>query len=89
MDLAMKRLAAALDLLEGAAEARLRSADQRTDLAQELSLMQDDRSRLAIELDHAIAHSRELETANGEVQRRLDRIGTTLRGILAKTDGEI
>ncbi|MGB6325931.1 MAG: DUF4164 family protein [Methylocella sp.] len=46
--------------------------------------MQDDRSRLAAELDGAIARSKSLELANDEVARRLNGASAEIRGVLAE-----
>ena len=51
-------------------------------LEEELAVMQDDRSRLAVELDGALARSRSLAIANAEVQRKLEQVGEVIRGLL-------
>lgn len=68
---ALKRLAVALDQLEAAAERRSKMAEQRSDIEEEFAVLQDDRARLAVELDGAVARSQSLELANNEVARRL------------------
>jgi chromosome segregation ATPase len=68
---ALKRLAVALDQLEAAAERRSKVAEQRSDIEEEFAVLQDDRARLAVELDGAVARSQSLELANNEVARRL------------------
>jgi chromosome segregation ATPase len=68
---ALKRLAVALDQLEAASERRLKLAEQRSDADEEFAVLQDDRARLAVELDGAVARSQSLELANNEVARRL------------------
>ncbi len=68
---ALKRLAVALDQLEAATERRLKVAEQRSDIEEEFAVLQDDRARLAVELDGAVARSQSLELANNEVARRL------------------
>jgi len=81
IDLATRRLAAALDALEAAADRR---ADRGGDgLAAQLHALVDDRSRLAADLDAAAARSRALETTNREVARRLDVAIDTIRSVLA------
>ena len=45
--------------------------------------MQDDRSRLAVELDAALARARGLDRAVDDVSGRLDRAGATVRDIVA------
>jgi small-conductance mechanosensitive channel len=86
LDAALKRLAAALDQLEAAAARRADAAAVGADLEEELAIMQDDRSRLAVELDGAIARANSLQIANAEVARRLERAGATVRSILAAAD---
>ncbi|MGP8231165.1 MAG: DUF4164 family protein [Methylovirgula sp.] len=71
LDNALKRLAVALDQLEAASERRLKVAERRGDVEEEFAVLQDDRARLAVELDGAVARSQSLELANNEVARRL------------------
>jgi len=82
IDAATKRLAVALDALEGAV-ARRHEADRSEEaLAAQLHVMGTDRSRLAAELDSATAQSRRLETSNREVARRLDDVMESIRSVL-------
>src|SRR5690606_6918425 len=55
LNAALERLEAAVAGLERAAARRLELEQRRGDLETELSLMQDDRARLAVELDGALA----------------------------------
>ncbi len=71
LDNALKQLAVALDQLEAASERRLKAAEQRSDVEEEFAVLQDDRARLAVELDGAVARTQSLELANNEVARRL------------------
>ena len=82
LDIPMKRLAAALDHLEAAAERRAESASRRADLEEELAVMQDDRSRLGIELEGALVRTRKLEEANAVVAEKLAATGATIRQVL-------
>ncbi len=82
LDAALQRLATSLDQLEAAAERRARADAARGDLEEELAVMQDDRSRLAQDLDAALARSRSLAHANAEVLRRLERVSATIRSVL-------
>ena len=82
LDAALQRLASALDQLEAAAARRARSDAQRVDLEEELAIMQDDRSRLAVELDGALARTKAMSHAKQDVQRRLDKVSQTIRAIL-------
>ena len=82
LDMPLKRLAAALDHLEAAAERRAESASRRADLEEELAVMQDDRARLGIELEGALARTRKLEEANALVAEKLATTGATIRQVL-------
>ncbi len=54
------------------------------DRQQEFTILQDDRSRLALDLDAALARARALELANREVAERLARASATVRTILTE-----
>jgi hypothetical protein len=84
LDAALRRLAAALERLDAASERRAKADALRANIEDELAVMQDDRSRLAVELDGAIARSRSLELANDEVARRLNGASSVIRGVLAE-----
>lgn len=84
LETALKRLAAALDQLEAAAERRVQADAERSNLEEEFAVIQDDRTRLAVELDGALARSSTLALANDEVSRRLKGVGTAIQVILAK-----
>ncbi len=84
LDTALIRLAAAIDRLDAASERRAKADALRANLEDELAVMQDDRSRLAVELDGAIARSKSLELANDEVARRLNCASAEIRGVLAE-----
>lgn len=82
LDAALQRLASALDQLEAAAERRQKADAARGDLEEELAVMQDDRSRMAVDLDAALARNKALAHANSEVQRRLTRVSATIEALL-------
>ncbi|ATQ68502.1 MULTISPECIES: DUF4164 family protein [Methylosinus] len=82
LDDALLRLAAALDALETTVARRLEAELSHADLEEELAVMQDDRSRLALELDAALAHESALEKARDEVLTRLDRTSDGIRAVL-------
>ena len=84
----LKRLRAAIDLLEGAIERRLRQEEAQGDSREELALMQDDRARLAVELDSALETNRSLMAANEEAARRLAQAGAAIRAVLERAGGE-
>jgi hypothetical protein len=48
--------------------------------------MQDDRSRLAVELDAALARLHRLETAADDVGQRIQRAMGAVRDVLAQAD---
>ena len=71
LEISLKRLASAVDALEWATDMRMRHDEARATTQEEFALMQDDRSRLAVELDAAVDRSRALESANAEAAKRL------------------
>jgi hypothetical protein len=82
----LKRLRAALDLLEAAIERRARQDSARGDAQEELALMQDDRARLAVELDGALDRNRGLLAANIEAARRVERASAAIKTILDRRE---
>ena len=64
------RMRAAIDLLEAAIERRRRHDARRADADEEFAVMQDDRARLAVELDGAPAGNRALSAANAAAAER-------------------
>jgi len=70
---ALSRLERALTQLETAARRRIESERGSSNLETELTLMQDDRARLAAELDGTVARLRQVETAAEDVDQRLER----------------
>jgi hypothetical protein len=82
IEAASKRLALALDALEGAVERRLDADRSDAGLASQVHALGADRSRLAADLDTALAQSRSLETTNREIARRLDVAIATVRSVL-------
>ncbi len=86
LDSSLKRLAAAVDSLERAAERRMRHDEARANAEEEYALMQDDRSRLAVELDAALDRSLALEAANAEADARLARAAHAIGAIIERVD---
>jgi len=82
IDLALKRLTAALEMLEHSAEGRVREATARSDLEEELAVMQDDRARLAAALDGSAAHVNALIAAGDQAALGLERAGEAIRAVL-------
>ena len=83
IDAASKRLALALDALAAAVERRREADRGEQTLDAQLHALGADRSRLASELDAAVARSRTLEITNREVAHRLDAAIDTIRSVLA------
>ena len=83
LEAALRRLALAIDKLEAAGQRRAKADGLRANLKEELAVLQDDRSRLAVELDGAIARSDALQLANEEVGRKLNRASTEIRAVLS------
>jgi predicted nucleic acid-binding Zn-ribbon protein len=77
-----KRLEAALTLLELSIGRRFDTASRRGDLETELQIMQDDRARLAVELDGATGRLSQLEAATQDVGRRVERAIGAIREVL-------
>jgi hypothetical protein len=86
LERATRRLHSALDTLEAAVNRRHEEDRQRDALEAQLQAFGSDRSKLAAELDQVRARSVDLEAANREVSRRLDRAADTIRTVLAVND---
>ena len=86
LDSSLKRLSAALDRLEAAADRRQIADRVGRDHDEALAVMQDDRSRLAVELDSALSRARQLGDANAEAMRRLQNAGAALRNLLEEDE---
>jgi hypothetical protein len=86
LDLALRRLNGAADLLEASIAQSMEKARSSRDRASELSLLSDDRARLAEDLDLANARAQSLAHANRDVSRRLDQAMETIRSVLATVD---
>lgn len=83
---ALQRLNGAIDALDAAAERRAEADAARADADAEYAVMQDDRSRLAVELDAALARARTLERVAGDVAARVDRAGAAVQSILSELE---
>jgi len=86
IDAASKRLALALDALAAAVERRHEADRGEQTLDAQLHALGADRSRLASELDAAVARSRTLEITNREVAQRLDAAIDNIRSVLAANE---
>lgn len=82
IELATRRLAAALDALDSAVERRRESDRIDDDLGARIQALGADRSRLANELDGTLVRSRALERTNREIAERLDVAIDTIRSVL-------
>jgi len=82
IEIATRRLAAALDALESAVERRHETDRGEDELAARIQALGHDRSRLANELDGSLVRSRELEQANREIAQRLDTAIDTIRSVI-------
>jgi Domain of unknown function (DUF4164) len=82
LETALMSLDQAVQLLE-AASARRNSRDDMTKSAEaELALMRMDRTRLAEDLDRAVARGNALDSARSDVATRLERAIATIRNTL-------
>ncbi|WP_298257603.1 DUF4164 domain-containing protein [Bradyrhizobium sp.] len=82
IDVATRRLMAALDALERAVERR-RDADRDEDeLAARIQALGADRARLADELDGSLVKTKRLERSNREIAGRLDAAIGAIREVL-------
>src|SRR5271166_3728055 len=86
IEMSLKRLASAVDAVERAADRRQRYDEGRATTQEEFALMQDDRSRLAVELDAALDRSRALDSANNEAAGRLVQAAEAIGRILGQLE---
>jgi septal ring factor EnvC (AmiA/AmiB activator) len=82
IEAATKRLTQALDALEAAVERRHEADKGDQSLSAQLHSLGSDRARLAAELDEATARSREIETTNREIARRIDVAMDGIRAVI-------
>ena len=82
LERATRLLNSAMDTLEAAVNRRHEEDRHRDALEAQLQAFGSDRSKLAAELDHVRAHAVDLESANREVSRRLDRAVDSIRTVL-------
>lgn len=82
IEAATRRLRAALDALEGAAERRREADRDEDELASRIHALGVDRSRLADELDGSLVRSRQLERTNREIADKLDAAIGAIRQVL-------
>lgn len=88
LDGAFARLDAALGQLEATVRRRIEAERGRGNLETELALMQDDRARLAVELDGSLARLSQFETAAGDIDGRIARAMDAVGAVLARLQEE-
>ena len=88
LDAALARLLSAVAGLEGAFGRKRESDLAQSDLNEAFGAMQDDRSRLAMELDAALARGQKLEAANDEVARRLEKAAAAISALAGAPQGD-
>ena len=86
LGVALRRLEAAVGVLEAASARVLDTRRTGADRETEIALLADDRARLAEELDNSNARTTRLESTNREVARRLDTAIETIRDVLNSSD---
>jgi hypothetical protein len=82
IEAATRRLALALDSLEAAVERRRVADRSEVSVHAQLHALGTDRSKLASELDAAAARSRQLESTNREIARRLEIAMDNIRSVI-------
>jgi hypothetical protein len=86
VDEAVQRLLAAIAVLETNVVRRLDAEHRKSDLETELQLMQDDRARLAMELESTAARLSRVDNATDHVERRVQTAIITIEGVLARAE---
>jgi hypothetical protein len=86
IEAATRRLTQAMDALDAAVERRLDADRSEVRLADQVHTLGADRARLASELDTQTARSRQLESANRDIARRLDTAIDNIRSVLQAQD---
>ncbi len=82
LEAALARFEKGLDALETAVAQRLENEMSLADLEEELAVMQDDRGRLALDLDTALARVAMIEKTRDEVLRRVERASAGVASVL-------
>jgi len=84
LEAALQRLTSAIEKLDAAEERRLSADAARANLQEEVAVLQDDRLRLARELDSASALCKSLDSASQEVSRKLSLAIAEIEVIIAE-----
>lgn len=82
LDEAIGRMRVALDRLEATVDKRRRHEARRADADEEFTLMQDDRARLAVELDGALAENRALTAASAAAAKAVALAAAKIEGLI-------
>src|SRR5256885_7654343 len=82
LEIATRRLMAALEALESAVERRRDADRDENELAGRIQALGVDRSRLAQELDNSLVKTRRLERTNREIADKLDAAIGSIRTVL-------
>jgi hypothetical protein len=82
LEAAFVRFERALGTLEAAVARRLEDEASMADLEEALAVMQDDRARLALDLDAALARAATVEKTRDEVLRRVERAQAGVAAVL-------
>lgn len=82
IDMAVKRLALALDALDAAVERRQQADRGEESLIAQVQALGLDRARLADTLDGEVARTRRLESTNREIAERLDKAIASIQSVL-------
>ena len=88
LEIATRRLMAALESLESAVERRRDADRDENELASRIQALGADRSRLADELDGSLVKTRRLERTNREVSEKLEIAIGTIRAVLDSGEDE-
>ncbi len=84
---AYQHLEAALARLETVVARRIETDAARSDRETELALMDEDRARLAAELDRASARLTQMNAVTGDVEHRLGRAIEAVESVVAQRNG--
>jgi septal ring factor EnvC (AmiA/AmiB activator) len=84
LEAAVAELQTALAQLERTVAAKLEDEVSSAELEEELAIMQDDRSRLALDLDAALARQNALEKSRDEALRRLETASEGVAAVLGQ-----
>ena len=85
-DEAIGRMRRAIERLETAIDRRHRQDLRRADADEEFALMQDDRARLAVELDGALAENQALTAANAAALQKVGDAAGAVEAILRRAN---